>query len=178
MRLAAVTVLLAAAASWSCADGYPASPSPVVPSAAPGAHLRVGPSDYHETPMPAPDPVADPAPTPAAPVTISIVGSFGAAAFAPNPLQTSMGAAVAWMNADATLHRIVLDDGTLVGTIAPGQTSAPITVSAAAVTYHCTLHPSMVGTIGDPAVAAPAPTPAPPPPDDYPPPGDDYGGYY
>ncbi len=113
-----------------------------------------------------------PDPAPAA-MTINIVGTAGPGAFAPNPLQASMGNAVVWTNTDAIVHRIVLDDGTSVGTIAPGQSSAPITVNAASVTYRCTLHPSMVGTIQDPSVAAPPPMPEPPP--DYGPPDP---GYY
>ena len=125
-----------------------------------------------------PMPMPDPSPAPAA-VTINIVGTSGTGAFAPNPLEASVGNTVVWTNSDATVHRIMLDDGTDVGTIAPGQSSAPITVGAASVTYRCTLHPSMVGTIGDPSVAAPTPTPAPaPPPDYYPPDDDDDYGYY
>jgi len=109
-------------------------------------------------------------------MTITIVGTTGPGAFAPNPLHASMGQAVVWTNQDARVHQIVLDDGTDVGAIEPGQSSAPMTVAAAAVSYRCTLHPSMVGKIQDPSVAAPTPMPSP----DYPPP--DYSppdpGYY
>jgi plastocyanin len=109
-----------------------------------------------------------PAPVPVA-MTIAIVGTTGPGAFAPNPLHASIGHVVVWTNQDARVHQIVLDDGTSVGTIEPGQSSEPVTVNAAAVTYRCTLHPSMVGTIGDPAVAAPAPPPDVLPPDYSPP---------
>ena len=129
--------------------------------------MSVGPSDYHDPTMPAPDPA------PASAMTISIVGSTGTAAFAPNPLQASVGHAVVWTNNDATIHQIVLGDGTMIGTIGPGQSSAPVTVSAAEVTYRCIFHPSMTGTIQDPAAMAPTP-----PPDYNPPPDDGYGGYY
>ncbi|MGH9254235.1 MAG: cupredoxin domain-containing protein [Vicinamibacterales bacterium] len=166
MKLAAALVLIVAAASSSCGDRHPVSPSPAAPFAAPGLTRQLGPSDYHETPMPMPDP----SPAPAA-VTINIVGTSGTGAFAPNPLQASIGTTVVWTNNDATVHRIVLDDGTNIGTIAPGQSSAPIAVNAAAVTYRCTLHPSMVGQIQDPAVATPAPMPEPPPDDTPPDPG-------
>lgn len=116
-------------------------------------------------------------------MAISIVGSAGAGAFAPNPLDAAVGNMLVWTNNDATVHRIVLDDGTMIGTIAPGQSSTPVPMAAAAVTYRCTLHPSMVGTIQDPSAPAPT-TPAPmPPPDYYEPPDDGYdddgyGGYY
>jgi plastocyanin len=121
--------------------------------------------------MPTPDPGPVPSPSPTA-TAIAIVGSAGAGAFAPNPLQASMGSTIVWTNNDTTTHRIVLDDGTTVGMIQPGQSSPPITVSATAVTYRCTLHPSMIGSIHDPSVAAPTPTP---PPDEDSPPDD---GYY
>ena len=52
-------------------------------------------------------------------------------------------------NNDSTLHRIVMDDGSAdLGDIAPGATSRGFTVrSGSALNFHCTLHPSMVGSI-------------------------------
>jgi len=181
-RTATLFAIVAAAAAASCGgDRLPVAPSSFGSAAPlPEAHRSLGPSDYHEQPMPAPTP----GPTPTAPttVTISIVGSAGPEAFAPNPLQASVGQhTVVWTNNDVTVHRIVLDDGTTVGTISPGQSTSPIAVSAASVTYRCTIHPSMVGTIQDPAVVSPTPgpTPAPTPPPDYSPPDDDDDyGYY
>jgi hypothetical protein len=176
--------------------------------------------DYHdgETPPPAnpmPDPGADPGTTPPPPnpdqplppdgvpvpvpvqLTISIIGSFGNLAFAPNPQQAAVGNTVVWANNDLVQHTIVLDDGTPVGTLAPGQSSAPITLIAETTGYHCTLHASMVGQIvpipvlppdgvvvppdgvvippGQTPVppSGPAPGPAPAPPDS----GDGYDGY-
>ena len=93
----------------------------------------------------------------------------------PNPVQAAIGDMVVWTNTDATRHVIVLDDGTPVGDIAPGQSTTPIALTTSTTAYHCTIHPSMVGTISDPSVAEPAPlpTPAPPPPVYEPPPYDD-----
>jgi plastocyanin len=55
---------------------------------------------------------------------------------------------VVWKNDDSTLHHIVLDNGTDVGNVNPGATSKSIAVtSSSAVGFHCTIHPSMVGTI-------------------------------
>lgn len=199
VRLGHLLALVAAAATFGCGgDGLPTSPTqlPTPNATTPnlaadllgGGVLGVGssaagPSDYHEPPMPTPGPAPAPDPNPApgpATMAISIVGSAGAGAFAPNPLHAAVGNILIWTNNDATVHRIVLDDGTAIGTIAPGQSSTPVAMSAAAVTYRCTFHPSMVGTIHDPSAPAPAPTPAPLPPPDYyePPPDDGYGGYY
>jgi hypothetical protein len=107
--------------------------------------------------------------------------------FAPNPLSAASGNTVVWQNADFITHDIVLDNGTPVGNLAPGQSSAPLTVVDAVTGYHCALHPSMVGQI---MVAAPLEPPLPdstqPPPSDpgyVPPPptspnGDGYPGGY
>jgi hypothetical protein len=86
------------------------------------------------------------------------------------------GSMIVWTNTDATRHVIALDNGTVVGDLAPGQSSAPIVMVASAVGYHCTLHPSMVGSISDPAAAAPPPVPPYEPPPYEPPRGgyDDY----
>ena len=170
---AALFLLAAAAATSGCGgDALPAAPSALLsPAGASLATSSVIPADYHEMPMPEPEPTPTP---PAAAVTISIVGPSGTAAFMPNPLSAAAGSTVVWTNTDAIVHTIVLDDGTIVGTMQPGESSAPITVTAAAVTYHCTLHPSMVGTIQDPSVPPPAPAP---PPDYTPPPDDGYDDY-
>lgn len=82
-------------------------------------------------------------------VMVSVVSSSGNTAYQPNPVRAAAGDTVSFRNADSVLHRIVLDDGSAdLGDIAPGATSRAFTVrSAAAVTFHCTIHPSMVGSI-------------------------------
>jgi hypothetical protein len=52
----------------------------------------------------------------------------------------------------------MLDDGTISTTeIAPGATSTPLALGAVNKSYHCSLHPSMVGSFNA------AETPEPPP---------------
>ncbi len=82
-------------------------------------------------------------------VTIAIVGQAGSQSFTPNPASVPMGQTVAFKNNDVTTHHIVQDGGAFdTGALAPGATSAPITVNtASALPFHCTIHPSMVGTI-------------------------------
>ena len=97
---------------------------------------------------------------PAAPpgaVTVSIVGSAGSGAFAPNPVQVAAGNAIVWRNDDPNIHHIVLDDGSAdLGTVVPGATTRSVTVTdGAAIGFHCTIHPSMVGTINGTATANP-----------------------
>lgn len=137
-----------------------------------------------DTPNPdqVPPPAGLPVPTQ---LTINVVGLLGNLSFAPNPLQAAIGNIIVWTNNDFLPHDIVLDDGTPVGNLTPGQSSLPITLAAETVGYHCTIHPSMVGQItsmptGEPVPTDPSrnPTPDPnrsPSPDPYGD-GDDNGG--
>ncbi|MCC7417114.1 MAG: hypothetical protein IT176_08220 [Acidobacteria bacterium] len=71
-------------------------------------------------------------------------------------MPASVGQTVAFRNDDATPHHIVLDDGSAdLGNIAPGAASRRFTVGAGSGTFHCTLHPTMVGSINGPVPVAP-----------------------
>jgi plastocyanin len=89
------------------------------------------------------------------PSTIDIVASAGNQAFSPNPIQVASGTSVVWKNDTAVTHHIVMDSGTEVGNIAPGASSSAM--QGLSGNYHCTNHPSMVGSIN----GASAPTPPP-----------------
>jgi plastocyanin len=60
-----------------------------------------------------------------------------------------VGQQVRWRNNDSLPHTATQSGGGFnTGSIAPGATSAPITLSAAGtVNYFCAFHPSMVGTL-------------------------------
>ena len=75
--------------------------------------------------------------------------SSSSQAFTPNPAAVPVGQTVVFRNNSGGTHRIVADNGAWdAGTIAPGGTSSPISVnSASAVSYHCTIHSSMMGGI-------------------------------
>ena len=87
-------------------------------------------------------------PTPAT-VTVSVVGFIGNRSYSPNPVQAAVGDTVVFRNADAAMHHIVMDDGSSdLGDLAPGSTSRGVPVrNLSALTFHCTIHPAMVGTI-------------------------------
>jgi hypothetical protein len=74
----------------------------------------------------------------------------------PAPVQLTIGIAgffgntIVWTNNDVFQHNIVLDDGTPVGSLALGQSSAPISLTTETAGFHCTLHPSMTGQITPP----------------------------
>ena len=89
-------------------------------------------------------------PSPAtADVTVQMVGDKGSQSYSPNPTTMKAGQTIAWHNADTIAHTSTKDGGGFdTGSINGGATSAPITMSTAGTfTYHCTLHPGMVGTI-------------------------------
>jgi hypothetical protein len=156
-------------------DGYEDPAPPVEPGTGPLP-------DPNQPPTPTPPPI-DGVPVPVQ-LTITVVAPFGASAFVPNPLHASIGNTIVWVNNDLLPHNIVLDDGTPVGNLLPGQSSAPITLLTETAGYHCTFHPSMVGQVmpvpvsaeplppGDPS----QPPPTAPPTTEPPPPTYDYGG--
>ena len=167
-------IVFVCAPAMSCGQGRsPVSPSSLTPLTALSSSLRFRPlNDEHPAPDPEPVPTPDPRPVPVT-RTISIVGSFGNNAFTPNPIQASVGDMIVWTNSDQTRHRIVLDDGTVIGDVAPGESSAPMTLISPTATYRCTIHPTMVGSINGAAAPEPPTSPSPSPPDD----DDDYYRY-
>jgi len=196
-------VVTCTAAIWGCGDARsplsPMAPSSLSAGLSPGTHgttLKAVPqrvdSDgdgYEDGEVPPPDPGSMPNPDPLPPqdgvmvpvqLTINIVGTFGTAAFVANPLQAAIGNTIVWSNSDLIVHDIVLDDGTPVGMLAPGQSSVAFSLSTPTAGYHCTLHPSMVGQITtlppeQPVPADPSQMPVPDPGNSPPPSGDPYG---
>jgi plastocyanin len=99
-------------------------------------------------------------PTPSAnATTIDVLGQKGANSFAPNPASVTQGMMVVWHNSDNTPHHILLNDGSLdTGTIAPGASSPTRALTVSGANYHCTIHPTMVGSINVPT-NSPSPGP-------------------
>jgi plastocyanin len=96
-----------------------------------------------------------PNPTPAT-VTVNIVGTMGNGSYVPNPVQVGTNEQVIFRNNDTVVHRIIMDNGSAdFGALSPGTTSQPRAVGTG--NFHCTNHPSMVGSIG--GVAPPEPPP-------------------
>jgi plastocyanin len=87
------------------------------------------------------------APSPSTAVTINVVAVNGAQSFSPNPSTIPAGQVVVWHNVDSIIHRVVMNDGSIdTGNLDPGAFSAPMFLEATG-SYHCTIHPVMVGTI-------------------------------
>lgn len=80
-------------------------------------------------------------------VTITITGQGGRSAFNPNPATVASGQLVVFKNNDVVTHHIILDDGSMqTADIPPGATSAAVAMgTSGSSTYHCMIHPGMVG---------------------------------
>jgi plastocyanin len=142
--LLAATTLVGCGSNGSNSSSYS---SPTAPSATvPPTSTPSTPTPPTTTPNPAPTPT--PAPT-VADVVITITGMNGAQSFSPSPATVVVGQTVSWVNKDSVVHTATGDAGGFdTGFIAPGATSAPITMGAAgSFGYHCAVHPSMTGSL-------------------------------
>jgi plastocyanin len=95
----------------------------------------------------------NPPPPPNADVLIVVGASTKTTtAFNPNPFTVAIGAGsvgVKWGNADGTTPHHVVSDNPLFdsGQLAGGATYTFTFTSTGTFTYHCSIHPNMVGTI-------------------------------
>lgn len=82
---------------------------------------------------------------------VSIVmgaSTLTATAYNPNPVIIGVNGSVTWTNNDAIPHTSTADGGTWnSGTIASGGTFSRTFATAGTFTYHCSIHPGMVGTV-------------------------------
>ncbi len=92
-------------------------------------------------------------------ITIAIVATDSSMSFSPANVVVQPGQQVVWKNGDVTTHRIVGNAGEFdTGNLAPGATSAPVTVSGTnPLPYHCSIHPSMVGSLNGAGAQPPEP---------------------
>jgi plastocyanin len=70
-------------------------------------------------------------------------------AFSPTSVTVKVGDTVTWTNKDSTGHTVTADDGTTFTspTMATGATFSFTFTKAGTYAYHCSIHPSMTGTI-------------------------------
>lgn len=74
--------------------------------------------------------------------------SISGFAFNPATITIKAGESVTWTNADSVDHRPVADNGEFTGpTMANGQSYSFTFTKAGTYKYHCTIHPSMTGTV-------------------------------
>jgi plastocyanin len=104
------------------------------------------------TPSPAPAPAPAPSPTPvplSSSVTIPVgAETLGNRAYAPDELDIAAGTTVTWMNADTIAHTSTSDAaGWNSGIVAPGGQFSFSFQTAGAFSYHCAIHPGMIGKV-------------------------------
>lgn len=67
-------------------------------------------------------------------------------AFTPAEVTVASGQEITWTNDDSTTHTVTFDDGSADQKLQPGETFTT-TLSPGTHSYHCTIHPSMTGTV-------------------------------
>ena len=82
--------------------------------------------------------------------------------FTPNPIRITAGSTVTWSNTTGVAHTATSNTGAWsTGNIAAGGTSGAIAFpTAGTFSYHCAIHPTMMGAV---IVSAAAPAPTSPP---------------
>ena len=75
--------------------------------------------------------------------------SIQSTGFQPATVTVVLGTKILWTNMDVADHTVTSDDGTSFnsGTISPNGTYTFTTVALGSYTYHCSLHPALVGTL-------------------------------
>jgi len=120
-----------------------------------------GSSSGDSTPPPAAAPTATtPAPTVAATTTTETNGTGGATAgapveidmtglkFAPAGATVKVGDVVTWTNQDSVAHNVTSSDGAIKSSnFGKGETFSWTAVKKGTISYSCTLHPGMNGTL-------------------------------
>src|SRR5215510_10372668 len=99
-----------------------------------------------------PSPAPSPAPAPGGPSSaVSIpngASTLGTSAFMPDALTVDAGTTVTWTNTDSVPHTSTSDarswDSGIVG---PGQQFSVAFQTPGTFSYHCVLHPGMIGTV-------------------------------
>jgi len=67
--------------------------------------------------------------------------------FTPDAAATTAGKSVSWTNADTAAHTVTFDNGPDCGNVAQAASVSATFPSAGSYPYHCTIHPTMKGTV-------------------------------
>jgi plastocyanin len=74
--------------------------------------------------------------------------TLGNRAYTPDDLEIAVGTTVTWTNTDSVDHTSTSDgSGWNSGSIAPGGQFSFAFQSAGTFSYHCAIHPGMIGTV-------------------------------
>jgi plastocyanin len=96
-------------------------------------------------------PVTSGTPVPSGSSSVAIVmnaATLGAKAFNPDTITVAIGTSLMWTNTDTIAHTSTGDAGGWnSGVIGPGGTFSANFPTSGTYTYHCSIHPDMVGTV-------------------------------
>ena len=96
-------------------------------------------------------PSSGPTPAPTGSTTVSIpsgASTLTTTAFGQNPLTIPVGTTISWLNSDNTTHTTAADGNQWSsGNVTSGGRFNFTFTSTGRFTYHCQIHPNMVGTI-------------------------------
>ena len=113
--------------------------------------IATGCGSDSSSPSVSPSPTPSPTPGPVATSSVAIpVGAqaLGNRAYVPDELNVAVGTTVTWMNTDSVSHTSTSDAaGWNSGIVAPGDRFSFAFQSAGTFSYHCAIHPGMVGTV-------------------------------
>jgi plastocyanin len=74
--------------------------------------------------------------------------SISVSTYKPATITVAPGTTVTWTNDDPVVHTVTADDGSWdSGNLSQSQTFTKTFETAGTYTYHCTVHPWMVGTV-------------------------------
>jgi len=83
-----------------------------------------------------------------APAKMSVSVEISDFAMNPDNVTVSKGGKVTWTNKDSVVHTVTADNGEFDSDqIDPGKTWSHTFDTAGTFGYHCTIHPSMAGTV-------------------------------
>ncbi len=69
-------------------------------------------------------------------------------AYSPNPITIARGGSVTWVNRDSMSHTATSDTGAWdSGLMGPGASFTQTFQNSGSFSYHCTIHPGMIGTV-------------------------------
>lgn len=83
-----------------------------------------------------------------APAKSQVAATIANFSFQPSSSAVAVGGTVTWTNNDSMPHTVTADDGSFnSGPISPGTTFSHTFSTPGTVSYHCSFHPSMHGSI-------------------------------
>jgi plastocyanin len=107
---------------------------------------------YDSMPMPPPAPTPPAGEVTASAYILPDAATRGPLAFGEPPLIIHKGERLRWVNLDTSKHALVADtsgvpDFRQTGELEPGGEQSFIMTATGTTTFHCTIHPGMVGTL-------------------------------